>query len=159
MEKSVLSSLPSVKNYDIRLHTLATNECQELASKFEEKARQNLARMMKLYEKSIYDVQRYIQSPEINFKDDHLDYLAFFQEIEYRYEKIKTEVQVMEVISKEDIQEFLVKPSMEYSHFKDFVHKFVIEMEKFKECNLALDVKKAHIFNSQEERILTQHEA
>ena len=39
MEKSISSSLPVVKSYDIRLHTLATNECQELASKFEEKAR------------------------------------------------------------------------------------------------------------------------
>ena len=34
MEKNVPSSLPVVKAYDTRLHTLATNECQELASKF-----------------------------------------------------------------------------------------------------------------------------
>ena len=39
MEKNVPSSLPMIKTYDIRLHTLATSECQELASKFEEKAR------------------------------------------------------------------------------------------------------------------------
>ena len=39
MEKSVLSILLAAKYYDIRLHTLATNECQELASKFKEKAR------------------------------------------------------------------------------------------------------------------------
>ena len=56
MKKNVPSSLPIVKTYDIRLHTLAMNECQELASKFEEKARHNLARMVELYEKSIYDV-------------------------------------------------------------------------------------------------------
>ena len=36
MEKNVPSSLPAIKAYDIRLHTLTTNECQELASKFEE---------------------------------------------------------------------------------------------------------------------------
>ena len=30
MEKSVISSLPIVKSYDIRLHTLDTNECQEM---------------------------------------------------------------------------------------------------------------------------------
>ena len=60
MEKSVPSSLPTVKTYDIRLHTLSTNECQELASKFEEKTRQNLAGMMELYQKSIYDIERYI---------------------------------------------------------------------------------------------------
>ena len=39
MEKIFPSSLPTDKAYDIRLHTLATNECQDLASKFEEKAR------------------------------------------------------------------------------------------------------------------------
>ena len=32
-------------------------------------------------------------------------------------------------------------------------------MEKFKEFILSLDVKKAHIFNSQEKMILTQYEA
>ena len=51
-------SLPMIKTYDISLHTLATSECQELTSIFEEKARQNLARMMELYKKSIYDIQR-----------------------------------------------------------------------------------------------------
>ena len=51
MEKSVMSSLPIVKSYEIRLHTLATSECQELASKFEENARKNIAGMMELYEK------------------------------------------------------------------------------------------------------------
>jgi hypothetical protein len=51
MEKSVPSSLPTVKTYDIRLHTLATNEFQELASTFKEKAKKNLAGMMELYEK------------------------------------------------------------------------------------------------------------
>ena len=48
---------------------------------------------------------------------------------------------------------------MEYPHYTTFVHKFVINMEKFKECNLSLDVKKAHIFNSREENILSKHEA
>jgi hypothetical protein len=48
---------------------------------------------------------------------------------------------------------------MEYSHYTPFVHKFVINMEQFKQCNLVLDVKKAHIFNSREEKILTQHES
>ena len=39
MEKKVPCSLPLVKSYDIGLHTLDTNECQELDSKYEEKAR------------------------------------------------------------------------------------------------------------------------
>ena len=61
IEKSVPSSLPVFKAYDIKLHALATNECQELASKFEEKVRQSLVGMMDVYDKFIYDVQRYLQ--------------------------------------------------------------------------------------------------
>ena len=76
--------------------------------------------------------QRYIQWPKINFEDEHPVPFSFFQNIEDRYKKIKAEVQANKVISKEDIQELLVKPSMEYSHYKDFVHKFVISMEEFK---------------------------
>jgi hypothetical protein len=63
------------------------------------------------------------------------------------------------VISKDDIQELVIKPLMEYSRYTTFMHKFVIDMEEFKQCNLSLDVKKAHIFNSLEEKFLTQHEA
>ena len=37
MENNVPSSIPMVQTYDIKLHTLAMNECQELVSKFEEK--------------------------------------------------------------------------------------------------------------------------
>ena len=159
MERKFPSSLPVVKTYDISLHTLDTSECQELASKFEERARHNLAGMMELYEKSIYYIQRYNQRFEINFEDEHLLSFSFIEEIEEIYERIKVEVQAKEVISKEDIQELLINPLMQYSHYTTFVHKFVINMEKFKECNLALDVKKEHIFNSQEEIILTQHEA
>lgn len=159
MEKNVPSSLPAIKSYDIRLHTLATTECQDLAFRFEENARQNIAGMMGLYEKYIYDIQRYIQCPKINLKDEHPVTFSFFQKLKDIYENIKVEVQAKEVISKEDIQELLIKPLMEYSHYTTFVHKFVISMEEFKKCNLALDVKKAHIFNSQEEKIPTQHEA
>ena len=61
VEKNVPNGLPVIKSYDISLHTLAIIECQELASIFEEKVRQNLAGMMELYEKTIYDIQRYIQ--------------------------------------------------------------------------------------------------
>ena len=68
-KNNVPSSLSVIKTYDINLHTLATTECQELASKFEKRARQNLAGMMELYEKSIYDIQRYIQWLEIIFED------------------------------------------------------------------------------------------
>ena len=83
--------------------TMATSECQELTSSFEERDRQNLVGLMNLYEKSIYDIQRYIQRHEINFKDAHPIYFSFFQELEDRYERIKEDVQANEVISKEDI--------------------------------------------------------
>ena len=106
--------------------------------------------MMDLYEKSIYDIQRYNQWPEINLEDEHPVLYAFFLKLEDNYEKIKAEVQAKDVISKEDVQELLVKPSMEYSHYTTFVHKFLISMEEYKKCNIALDVKKAHIFNSQD---------
>ena len=56
MEKSVPSGLPVVKDYDIRLHTMVTNECQELASKFEQNTRQSLAGMMDVYDISVQDV-------------------------------------------------------------------------------------------------------
>lgn len=41
IDKNVPSILPVIKTCDISLHTLATSECQELASIFEEIARQN----------------------------------------------------------------------------------------------------------------------
>ena len=39
IEKNVPSILPVIKSYDISVHTLATSECQELTSRFEENAR------------------------------------------------------------------------------------------------------------------------
>ena len=47
--------------------------------------------------------------------------------------------------SMEDIQELLIKASMEYSHYTAFVQKFVISMEEYRKCNIAVDVKKEHI--------------
>ena len=85
---------------DIRLHTLTTNECQELASKFEERARQSLAGTMYVYDKSVYDGQRYLQWPNINFQDEHPISFALFQEIKDTYEVVKVEVQSKEFISK-----------------------------------------------------------
>ena len=62
--------------------------------------------MMELYEKYIYDIQKYIQWPKINFRDENLVSFSFFQELEDKYEKIKVEVQAKEVISKEDTEDF-----------------------------------------------------
>ena len=91
----------------------------------------------------------------MNFEDENPVPYVLFTQLEDNFEKIKAEVQSKEIISKEDIQELLVKPSMEYSHNTTFVQKFVINMEEYMKCNIALDVKKAHIFNSREENILS----
>ena len=53
-ENNVPSGLLVIKSYDISVHTLATIECQDLAFRFEENAKQYLAGMLDLYEKSIY---------------------------------------------------------------------------------------------------------
>lgn len=58
---------PTIKAYDIRLHTLATNQCQGLVFKFEEKVKQSLVGMMNVYDKSIQGIQKYLQWPKINF--------------------------------------------------------------------------------------------
>ena len=58
-EKNVPSILQVIKTYDISVHILTT-ACQDLASRFEENAQQNLVGIMELYDKSIYDIQRYI---------------------------------------------------------------------------------------------------
>ena len=85
--------------------------------------------------------------------------IIVFEEIEKDFERVKVEVQVKKEFSVEDIQELLVKPSMEYSHYTKFVQKFVISMEEYQKCNIAPDINKAHIFNSKEGKILLQYEA
>ena len=59
-EKNIPGSLSMIKSYNITAYSMATEECQDLASRFKENARKYLAGMMDLYEKSIYDIQRYI---------------------------------------------------------------------------------------------------
>ena len=78
MEKNVPSGLPGIKAYDIRLHTLATNECQEIASKFEEMVKKSLVGMMNVYDKSIQHIQKYLQWPEINFQNENPIPFSFF---------------------------------------------------------------------------------
>ena len=112
-EKNIPSSITIVKNYGITAYSMATEYCQDLASRFEENARKDLAGMMDLYEKSTYDIQRYIQWPEINFEEEHPVPITLFEQIESEFEKVKVEVQAKEEFSIEDIQELLMKPSME----------------------------------------------
>ena len=93
MEKIVLGGLLIIKSYNIILHTLATNECQELASKFEEKVKQSLAGIMKVYTNKIQDMQKDIQWLDINIQDEQPVPFSFFQKLENEYESIKAEVQ------------------------------------------------------------------
>ena len=62
-EKNIPNGLLTIKSYDITVCSMATEECQGLATRFEENARKDHARMMHLYEKYIFDIQRYIQWP------------------------------------------------------------------------------------------------
>jgi hypothetical protein len=55
-ENNIPSSLLMIKSYDISVHALATTECQDLAFRFKENAWKDLAGMMDLYEKYIYDI-------------------------------------------------------------------------------------------------------
>ena len=95
-EKNVPSSLLMIKSYDITVYCMATMECQDLASRFAENARKDLAGMMDLYEKSTYDIQRYIQWPEINFEEEYLIPYTLFKQIEGDFEKVKAKVQAKE---------------------------------------------------------------
>ena len=104
--------------------------------------------MMNVYDKSVHDIQNYLQWTNINFQDENPIPFAFFQEHEDTYEVVKVEVQSMEFISKEYIQEFLVNTSKEFSLYTSFIHKFMIGMENHKECNLTLDIKRENISNS-----------
>ena len=103
--------------------------------------------------KDMFNGLRSISEMNIHF------FFVFLQELKDKYEITKQEVQVKEVVSKDDIQELLVKPSKEFSHYKSFVQKFMVDMDEFKECNLTLDVKKERISNSREKRIIAQHNA
>ena len=67
-------------------------QCEDLASRFEEKSRKDLVRMMDLYEKYRYGIQRYIQWPKINFEDEHPVPYALFKQLEHNHENIKVEV-------------------------------------------------------------------
>ena len=85
---------PVVKSYDITVYSMATEECQDLASRFEENERKDLAGIMDLYEKSTYDIQRNVQWLEINFEEDHPVSITIFEQIEKDLEIIKAKVQV-----------------------------------------------------------------
>ena len=76
---------------------------------FEEMDKQSLAVMRDVYNKSVQDIQKYLQWPEINFRDHHPIPFVFFQKLEGTYEVVKVEVRSKELISKEDIQEEALK--------------------------------------------------
>ena len=95
-EKKIPSSLPTIKGYDITVYFVATKECQDLASQFEENARKDLAGMMDLYKKSTYDIQRYIRWLDINLEDEHPVLFTLFGQLERDYENVKEGVQAKE---------------------------------------------------------------
>ena len=56
---------------------------------------------------------------------------SFFQTLENEYEAIKAEVRAKDIISMEEIQKFLSKPTKEVTKFNDFIRVFKEEMEIF----------------------------
>ena len=159
LEKNFPGGLLVIKAYDIRLHTFSTNEFQEISSKFEERVNQSIVGIMKVYKHNVQDMHEDIQWSKINLQSGQPVPFAFFQKIEDEYEAIKVEVLAGEVISKEYIQESLIRTPKEVTKFYSFIRKFKEEMEDFKDCHLSLDIKKEYVFNAREQRIISQHEA
>ena len=87
-KRDIPNTIPLVKSYDITVYSMATEECQDLASRFEENARKDLTGMMDLYENTTYYIQRYIQWLEINFKEDHPIPIIVFKEIKKDFERV-----------------------------------------------------------------------
>ena len=67
-----------IKAYDIILHTLATDECEEIASKFQEKVKQSLVGIIKVYTNNIQDMKKNIQWPKINIQVEQPVPFSFF---------------------------------------------------------------------------------
>ena len=91
-KKNIPSSIPMIKSYDITVHSMATKECKDLASRFEENSRKYFTGMMDLYEKYISDIQRYMHWLEVNFEDEHPVPYALLKQLEDNYEMIKVYV-------------------------------------------------------------------
>ena len=114
---------------------------------------------MMMYIDSVQYIQKDIQWKKINLHDEQLVPFSFFQKLENEYESIKAKVQAKEIISEEYIQELLIKSTKEVSRFNAFIQKFKADMEAYKEWHLTLDVKKEHIFNLKDQRIISHHES
>ena len=123
-KKNVPNILLELKSYDIMLHTLATHECQELASKFEEKVKQSIVGIMKIYTSNIQEMQKNVQCLEIDLQQEKPITFTLFQRLQKEYEAIKAELWAKQMISMEEIQKFLIKPTKEVKKFNDFIRIF-----------------------------------
>lgn len=68
IEKNDPGGLLGIKSYDIRLHTLVTNACQELASKFKEKVQKRLIVIIKVYTELLKRFKRIFKGLRSIFK-------------------------------------------------------------------------------------------
>ena len=121
---------------------MATHECQEIASKFEEKVKQIIVGIMKIYTSNVKEMKRNVQWPKINLQQEKPMTFVFFQKLEKECEVVRAEVQEKDMISMEEIQKFLIKLTKEVTKFNDFNRIFKEHMEILKECHLKLDIKK-----------------
>ena len=110
VENNVPDGLATLKSYDISLHTLATHECQEIDSKFEEKVKQSIAGIIKIYTSNIQEMQKNVQWLEMDLQHKQPMTFSFFYKLEKEYEAINAEVWAKNMILMEEIQKFLIKP-------------------------------------------------
>ena len=113
MEKIVLSGLPGIKAYDIRLHTFLTNECQDLACRFEEKFKQSLSGMMNVYDEPVQDIQNISNGLRSIFKMNIQFHFLYFRRSKMQM-NLSRRMWNRNNSLKEDIQEFHVKPTKEF---------------------------------------------
>ena len=78
LKKSAYDGLLSLKSYDIMIHTFDTHECEEIASKFKEKVKQSIARLMKIYISNIQEMKIHFQWPKIYLQQDKPLTFSFF---------------------------------------------------------------------------------
>ena len=123
----------------------------KLASKFEERVKQCIVGIMKVYKDNVQDMYEYIQWPEINLQSEQPVPFSFFQKLEDKYEAVKVEVLARLVISKEYFQDLLIRPTKKVTKFNAFVRNFKQRRKLLMNVILAL-ISRRNMFSMQENK-------
>ena len=76
--------------------------------------KQSLIGIMKVFIEIVQDIQKDFQWTNINLQDEKVVPFPFFKNLEDEYEYVKANFQSKELITKEDIQKFLVNPARDF---------------------------------------------